>query len=135
MNTDFTSKRSLEWSGAPLVESKPVTAEEADEILGQWAHLSLRVCFAVGIGEIAWKAHSVGTLRNLRLGRWVHIAGQHTNMFSTDQYEEIVLTEDNELIGLRFRLANDAMPGFEIDLFIDKNDGLDPLALINKTIQ
>jgi hypothetical protein len=119
------------------VESKHITAKEADEILQQWESLSLRVCFAVCMGELTWHAHWVGTIRNAHLGRWVLVDGHTTNMLSTDQYKEIILIEDDELVGLRFRQPDGVLPGFELDLFIDKNDGLDgdALPLISRIIQ
>lgn len=65
------------------------------------------------------------------------IGGQTTNLLSTDQYKEVILIEDEELLGLRFRQPNGAIPGFEVNLFIDKNDGLDEssLPLISSIIQ
>lgn len=107
------------------MDSKSITAKEANEVLQQWESLSLRVCFAVCVGELAWHAQWVGPIRNGRPSEWVLVAGQTTNTVSTDQYKEITLTEDDDLVGLRFRQAEGAMPGFEVDLFIDKNDGLD----------
>ncbi len=97
----------------------------------------MRVCFAVCMGELAWHAHWVGTIRNAHLGRWVLVDGHTTNMLSTDQYKEIILIEDDELVGLRFRQPDGVLPGFELDLFIDKNDGLDgdTLPLISRIIQ
>jgi len=47
-----------------------------------------------------------------------------TNMLSTDQYKEIIFTKDDELIGLRFLQPVGAVPGFEVNLFISKKDGL-----------
>ena len=97
----------------------------------------MRVCFAVCIGELAWHTQSVGTIRNARPSRWVLAAGQTTNMLSTDQYKEIILTKDDELVGLRFLQPVGAMPGFEVNLFIDKKDGLDEgtLPLLSRIIQ
>ena len=98
---------------------------------------SSRVCFAVCMGELAWNAHWVGAIRNARPGRWVRVAGQTANMLSTDQYKEIILIEDEELLGLRFRQPDGAIAGFEVNLFVDKNDGLDAssLPLISRIIQ
>jgi hypothetical protein len=89
------------------------------------------------MGELAWHAHWVGALRYGRLGRWVLVGGQTTNMLSTDQYKEIILIEDDELVGLRFRQPDGVIPGFEVDLFIDKNQGLDEdaIPLISRIIQ
>jgi len=110
---------------------------EADKVLQQWESLSLQVCFAVCIGELAWHAQWVGTIRNARPTRWMLIAGRATNMLSTDQYKEIILTEDDELLGLLFLQPVGAMPGFEVDLFIDKNDGFEEgtLPLLSRIIQ
>jgi hypothetical protein len=67
----------------------------------------------------------------------VLVGGQTTNMLSTDQYKEIILIEDDELVGLRFRQPDGVIPGFEVDLFIDKNQGLDEdaIPLISRIIQ
>jgi hypothetical protein len=104
------------------MESTTITAREADEVLQQWESLSLRVCFAVCMGDLAWHAQWVGTIRNAFPSRWVLVAGQTTNMLSTDQYKEIILTKDDELVGLRFLQPVGAMPGFEVNLFISKKD-------------
>ena len=130
-------ERSAGQFAAALMESKYITAKEADELLHEWESLSFRVCFAVCMGEMAWHAHWVGTLRNASLGRWVLVTGQTTNMLSTHQYKEIVLTEDDDLVGLRFRQPHGGAPGFEVNLFIDKRDGLDQdaLPLISKIVQ
>ena len=63
--------------------------------------------------------------------------GQTTNMLSTDQYKEIILIEDEELLGLRYRQRDGAIAGFEVNLFVDKNVGLDAssLPLISRIIQ
>jgi hypothetical protein len=118
------------------MEARQITASEADEVLQQWESASSRVCFAVCMGDLAWHAHWVGTIRNVRPAQWILVAGQTTNMLSTDQYKEIVLTDDDELVGLRFRQLDGGAPGFEVNLFIDKNDGLDEdmLPLINRII-
>jgi hypothetical protein len=117
--------------------SKYITAKEADEVLQQWESLASRVCFAVCMGELAWHAQWVGTIRSARSGRWVLVAGQTTNVLSTDQYKEITLSEDDEIVGLRFREPNGSIPGFEVDLFIDKNNGLDEstLPLLSRIVQ
>jgi hypothetical protein len=86
---------------------------------------------------LAWHAHWVGTIRNASVGRWVLVSGQTTNMLSTAQYKEIVLTEDDELLGLRFRQPEGGAPGFEVNLFIDKHDGFDQdvLPMISRIVQ
>jgi hypothetical protein len=55
-------------------------------------------------------------------------------MVSTHEFGEIVLTEDEEIVGLRFR---DADSGFEVNLFIAKAGGLDSesLPLVQRMIQ
>ena len=105
-----SSGRSVERFAVALKESRHIAAKEADEPLQQWESLSLRVCFAVCMGELARHAHWVGTISNVRLGRWVFVADRTTNMLSTDQFKEIVLTEDDELVGLRFRQADGVTP-------------------------
>lgn len=112
------------------VESKIISASEADQLLRTWARLSLRVCLAICLGELAWHAHWVGTIANGRSGGWVHTSGNTTNMLSTDQYNETMLTEDDELVGMRFRKPNgSAATDFEVDLFIARNDGWDERAV------
>jgi hypothetical protein len=130
-------ERAAGQSAVALMNSKDITAKEADELLEHWESLSLRVCFAVCIGELAWHAHWVGTIRNASVGRWVLVSGQTTNMLSTAQYKEIVLTEDDELLGLRFRQPEGGAPGFEVNLFIDKHDGFDQdvLPMISRIVQ
>jgi hypothetical protein len=117
--------------------SKNITAREANEILQGWERLSLEVCFAVCLGELAWHAQWVGPIHNKRPNEWVLVAGQTTNMLSTDQYKQITLAEDDGLVGLRFREVQGAMAGFEVDLFIDKNDRLEEesLPLLSRIVQ
>ncbi len=65
------------------------------------------------------------------------VSGDTTNMLSTDQYKEIILTEDEELLGIRFTQPNGfTATGFEVDLFVDKHDGLDAefAPLINRIV-
>lgn len=112
------------------MKSEIITASGADELLRIWARLSLRVCLAICLGELAWHADWVGMIANGRSGRWVHTSGNTTNMLSTDQYNEIILTEDDELVGMRFRKPNgSATTDFEVDAFIARNDALDERAL------
>ena len=132
----FSGKTSAEWGATDFVEPRQITPREADEILEEWESKSLRVCFAVSVGDLAWKAHWVGTIRSARFGRWVLVSQNTTNMVSTGQYKQITLIEDGELMGLRFQQVEGATSGFEVDLFISKIDGLeDSLPLINKMIQ
>src|SRR5258708_32668391 len=62
------------------MESKQISANEADEILQKWVTQSQRVCFAVCVGGIAWHSHWVGTLRSASMGRWVLTAGPTTHI-------------------------------------------------------
>jgi hypothetical protein len=102
-----------------------ITAKEADQILENWAGQSLPVCFAVCMGNLAWHAHWVGKITNAHGGRWVLTVGNTTNMLCTHEFEEIVQTEDEELVGIRFRFPKGlAHSGFEVDLFIAKAGGL-----------
>lgn len=120
------------------MESKHISADQADEVLQNWATESRRVCFAVCVGGVAWHSHWVGTLRNASMGRWVLTAGHTTNMLCTNQYQEIIQMEDDELLGLRFTQPNGfTARGFEVDLFIEKHDGNEEqyAPLINKIIQ
>lgn len=115
-----------------------ITAKAADEILEQWASEALPVCFAVCIGNLAWHAHWVGKLRNAQQGRWIVCVAGVTNVVCTNEFSEIILTEDEELRGMRFRgVKSSADPNFEIDLFIAKTGDLDgeSLPLMRKMIQ
>jgi hypothetical protein len=70
-------------------------------------------------------------------GRWVLVSDHMTNMVRPEQYGEIKLTEDEELLGIRFREPRAfGASGFEVDLFIDKHDGLDEafVALVNSIV-
>jgi hypothetical protein len=115
-----------------------ITAKAADEILEKWAGEGLPVCFAVCIGNLAWHAHWVGKLRHAREGRWIVTVGGVTNAVCTNEFSEIILTEDEELRGMRFRgVKSSADPNFEVDLFIAKRGELDgeSLPLMQKMIQ
>jgi hypothetical protein len=114
-----------------------ITAKEADEILENWARQSLPVCFAVCKGNL-WHAHWVGKIRNAQGGRWVLTAGHTTNMVSSHEFSEIILIEDQELLGMRFRNTAGRMDSeFEVNLFIAKGGGLDgeSLPLVQRMIQ
>jgi hypothetical protein len=115
-----------------------ITANAADEILESWASEALPVCFAVCVGNLAWHAHWVGKLRNAQDGRWIVTVGGVTNAVCTNEFTEIILTEDEELRGMRFRGAkSSADPNFEVNLFIAKTGELDgkSLPLMQKLIQ
>jgi hypothetical protein len=117
--------------------SSYITAKEADEILESWARQSLPVCFAVCKGNL-WYAHWVGKIRNAQGGRWVLTAGHTTNMVSTYEFNEIILIEDEELLGVRFRDTEGSVKSkFEVNLFIAKAGGLDDesLPLVQRMIQ
>ena len=114
-----------------------ITAKEADEILENWASESLPVCFAVCKANL-WHAHWVGQIRNAHSGRWVLTAGHTTNMVRTHEFEEIILIEDQELLGMRFRDSTGSVDSeFEVNLFIAKSGGLDghSLPLVQRMIQ
>jgi hypothetical protein len=119
-------------------KSSHITSPEADEILEKWASESLPVCFAVCKGNLAWHAHWVGTVRSAHVGRWVLTAGHTTNVLCTREFDEILLTEDEELLGIRFRQTKGlAESGFEVNLFIAKAGGLDgeSIPLVQRMIQ
>ena len=119
------------------MESRRITAEEAAKVMQTWANQSQRVCLAVCVGDVAWHAFWIGTLHDAGSGRWVMVSDHTTNVVRPDQYGEIILTEDEELLGIRFRKprAFSAL-GFEVDLFVDKHDGFDEafVALVNKMV-
>jgi hypothetical protein len=121
------------------MESKHISAHEADEILQKRASKSQRVCFAVCVGGIAWHSHWVGTLRSASMSRWVLAAGHTTNMLCTSEYQEIIQMEDDDLLGIRFTQPNGFMThGFEVNLFVEKHDSNeddDYAPLINRIIQ
>jgi hypothetical protein len=106
--------------------SNHITAQEADEILEKWAKETLSVCFAVCRGNLAWHAHWVGKLSNARGGRWVLTVDHTTNVLCTREFREIILTEDEDLLGMRFRHPKGcADSDLEINLFIAKDGCLD----------
>ena len=102
------------------MECRSIIAEEADQLLEQWASQSLQVCFAVCFGGIAWHARWLGPIRGGQSGRWNQTAEQTTNVVCTDLYEEIVLMEDEDLLGIRFRSPKGFTGGVEVSLFIIK---------------
>jgi hypothetical protein len=115
-----------------------ITALDADEILEKWANETLPVCFAVGRGNLAWHAHWVGQLRNAQQGRWVLTVDHTTNVVCTHEFKEITVTEDDDLLGVRFRHPRGyADSDLEINLFIAKSGGLDgeSIPLMQKLIQ
>ena len=115
-----------------------ITAHEANEILQKWAGETLPVCFAVGRGNLAWHAHWVGNIRNAREGRWVLTVDHTTNVVCTHEFDEITLTEDEDLLGMRFRHPKGvADSDLEVNLFIAKAGGLDSesIPLMQKLIQ
>ena len=64
--------------------------------------------------------------------------GHTTSMLCTNQYQEIIQTEDDDLVGLRFAQPHGfTVQGFEVDLFVEKHDGHEEQygPLINRIIQ
>lgn len=63
-----------------------------------------------------WRKTALGAsaTHNSHDGKWGHVGGQTTNLLSIDQYNEIILNEDDELMGLRFRQPEGAPSGFEV---------------------
>lgn len=117
--------------------SGSITAKEAGKTRENWARESVLVCIVVCKGNL-WRAHRVGKIRNRHSDRWVLTAGLTTNMVSTHELGEIVLTEDEEIVGLRFRDAKSSVASeFEVNLFIAKSGGLDsePPSLVQRMIQ
>src|ERR1700730_9278913 len=57
-------------------------------------------------------------------------------MLCADQYKEILLTEDEDLLGIRFRQPIGVTSSFEIDSSIDKHDGFfeDSVTLASRMI-
>ena len=101
--------------------SRYITAKEADDLIEKWASQSLRVCFAVCFGDLAWHAHWVGPMHSGQSGRWIQSVDHTTNVLCTDLYQEVILVEDDELLGIRFRNPKGFMTAsFEVNLFIDK---------------
>jgi len=92
----------------------------------------------VGRGNLAWHAHWVGNIRNAREGRWVLTVDHTTNVVCTHEFDEITLTEDEDLLGMRFRHPKGvADSDLEVTLFIAKAGGLDSesIPLVQKLIQ
>jgi len=70
--------------------------------------------------------------------RWVLTAGHTTSMVCTHEFREIILTEDEELLGMRFLHPQGPLDcAFEVDLFIAKAGGLDgeSIPLVERMIQ
>src|ERR1700730_7316047 len=106
--------------------SQIITAKDADEIIEKWASQSRRVCFAACFGDLAWHVRWVGPMSGGESGRWIQGVDATTNVLFTDQYDEIILTEDEELVGIRFRHPKGfTTAGFEINIFIDKQGDID----------
>jgi len=73
-----------------------------------------------------------------QLGRWIQAVDHTTNVLSTDLYREIILVEDNQLLGIRFRHPKGfTTANFEVNLFIDKlgDIGKESASLLNKLIR
>jgi hypothetical protein len=106
--------------------SNHITAQEADELLEKWAREIRSVCFAVSRGNLAWHAHWVGKLSNARGGRWVLTVDHTTNVVCTNEFKEIILTEDEDILGMRFRRPKGcADSDLEVNLFIAKDGSLE----------
>lgn len=119
------------------MEFRFITASEADDILERWASQSLRVCFAVSFGEPDWHVHWVGPIHSGQKGRWIQTVDRMTNVLRTDQYEEVALLDDEELLGIRFRNPKGfTAASFEVYLFIDKLGDIDKksASLLNRMI-
>jgi hypothetical protein len=103
------------------VKSRSIITAEADQMLDQWASRSMQVCFAVRFGGLAWHAGWIGPIRSEQSSRWIQTAEQTTNVVCTDLYEEIILLEDEDLLGIRFRSPKGFTAGnFEVNLFVVK---------------
>ncbi len=117
--------------------SRFITAKEADDLIGSWARQSQRVCFAVCFGDLAWRAHWVGPIHGGQSGRWIQALDHATNVLSTDHYREIILVEDNKLLGIRFRNPKGFVTAnFEVNIFVDKLGDIDKesASLLNKIV-
>ena len=115
-----------------------ITAKHANEILDKWASESLPVCLAVSLGNLAWHAHGWERSGMPTKAAGVLTAGHTTNMVCTHEFREIILTEDEELLGMRFLHPEGLSDSnFEVDLFIAKAGGLDEesLPLVERMIQ
>ena len=108
------------------MESRDITAKEADDLIGKWASQSLRVCFAVCFGDLAWNSKWIGPIHSGQSARWIQTADQTTNVLRTDLYQEIILVEDEDLLGIRFRNPTGfTAANFEVNLFIHKLGDID----------
>lgn len=107
------------------MESRYITAKEADDLIGKWASQSLRVCFAICFGDLTWHSKWVGPIHG-ESGRWIQTVDQTTNVLRTDQYQEIILMEDEDLLGIRFRIPKGfTAANFEVNLFIHELGDID----------
>jgi hypothetical protein len=126
-----------ETSLAAGLTSRFITAKEADGLIEGWARQSQRVCFAVCFGDLAWHVQWVGPIHAGQSGRWIQVVDHTTNVLSTDMYGEIILVEDNQLLGIRFRHPKGfTTANFEVNLFVDKLGEIDKewASLLNKII-
>ena len=115
-----------------------ITAKEANDVIETWAEQSLRICFAVCFGELAWHTRWVGPIHGGDMGRWVQTVDNTTNVLCTDQYEEIILVDDSDLLGIRFRNPKGfATANFEVMVFIHKPGDIDnqSASLLNRMIR
>jgi hypothetical protein len=120
------------------LDFKFITAEEADQVIETWAKQSLRICFAVCFGDLAWHTRWIGPIHGGDLGRWVQTVEGTTNVLCTDQYEEIILIDDEDLLGIRFRIPKGfATANFEVMVFIHKPGDIDSVSasLLNRMIR
>jgi len=61
---------------------------------------------------------SRGGAPRFAFGSWILADGKTINRLTTGQCNEIILSEDDELLGIRFRHADRAIPGFEASVFV-----------------
>jgi hypothetical protein len=104
---------------------KVITSKQADEIIEKWANQSLQACFAVCFGGQAWYARWLGPIRKGQSGRWIQTTKHTTNTICTALYEEIVLVEDEEFLGIRFRNPKSfTASDFEVSLCVWKQGNI-----------
>jgi hypothetical protein len=109
------------------METKLITAQEADDIIAEWDKAGVTVCFSADYGNIAFMTQHLGKVRTTaRPGIQLHAAGSTTSIVNTSRYREIILAEDEETLGIRFKKP-EGIENFEMEIlvFISKSGRLD----------
>jgi hypothetical protein len=108
------------------METKLITPQEADDIIAGWDKAGVTVGL-VDYRNAAFMAQHLGKIRTTaRPGVHLHTAGSTTSFVNISRWREIVLAEDEEILGIRFRKPEGAQNlEMEIAVFISKSGELD----------